>query len=278
MDHPAHVPGRFEAAAAPSCCAFGDARRGPKWPESANYPAFGGGSTPRAHRRRPWASGTPAGALKTALYMYQVCFMQQPHRHLCPGRCTRRRPNTLPPLLNRRPVPTAGDPSHLTHLSGPWGPLCTCTRLVSYSHRLVVCALGNAPRGAKCPKKRPIAPLSMLDRCLVPPSLNKDPRHLKGPGNRLVHMPVGSKQPPPRRVVPLAMHVEEPPKKANSATSGAGLALRAFRQRPKESDTPAGALGTALYTYRVGFMQPPPRRLCPGRCTQLFKIYVKAAS
>ena len=74
------------------------------------------------------------------------------------------------------------------------------------------------------------------------------------------------------------MHVEESPKKANSPTSGAGLPPHALRQRPEESVTPAGALGTALYTYQVGFMQPPPRRLCPGRCTQRVKIYVKAAS
>ncbi len=92
-----------------------------------------------------------------------------------------------------------------------------------------------------------------------------------------MHIPVGSKQPPPRRVVPLAMHVEESPKNANSPTSGAGLRSHALRQRPEESDTHAGALGTALYTYQVGFMQPPPRRLCPGRCTQRVKIYVKAA-
>ena len=40
---------------------------------------------------------------------------------------------------------------------------------------------------------------------------------------------------------------------------------------PEASDTPVGALGTALYTYQDGFVQPPPRRLCPGRCTRRVK-------
>jgi hypothetical protein len=37
---------------------------------------------------------------------------------------------------------------------------------------------------------------------------------------------------------------------------------------PEASATPSGTLGATLHTYHVGLKQQPPRRLCPGQCTQ----------
>ena len=135
--HPVHVPGRFEAAASPSCCALGDARRGSKVAQKGQLPRRWWWIDAPCHSPRPEASDTPVGALGAALYTYQVGFMQPPPRRLCPGRCTRRvksggkkRPITPPLMLDRRSVPPTDDPRHLTHLPGPWEPPCEHTRSI----------------------------------------------------------------------------------------------------------------------------------------------------
>ena len=88
--HPVHVPGRFEAAASPSCCALGDARRGSKVAQKGQLPRRWWWIDAPCPSPKPEASDTPVGALGTALYTYQDGFVQPPPRRLCPGRCTRR--------------------------------------------------------------------------------------------------------------------------------------------------------------------------------------------
>ena len=126
---------------------------GQKWPQ--NCPAFEAGSMPRAPfpQQRPEASETPAGALGTTLCTYRSVRSSRRPVVLFPWRCTwksrPKKPIALPLVLDYRPMPSAKGPRNLTHLPGPWGPLCTRTRSVLCSRRPVVCALADAHRGSK---------------------------------------------------------------------------------------------------------------------------------
>jgi hypothetical protein len=127
-------------------------KRGPK---KADCPAFDAGSMPRAPfpQQRPEASETPAGALGTTLCTYRSVRSSRRPVVLFPWRCTwksrPKKPIALPLVLDYRPMPSAKGPRNLTHLPGPWGPLCTRTRSVLCSRRPVVCALADAHRGSK---------------------------------------------------------------------------------------------------------------------------------
>ncbi len=74
-----------EAAASPSCCALGDARRGSKVAQKGQLPRRWWWINAPCPSPRPEASDTPVGVLGTALYTYQVGFMQPPPRRLCLG-------------------------------------------------------------------------------------------------------------------------------------------------------------------------------------------------
>jgi hypothetical protein len=148
---------------------------------------------------------------------------------------------TPPLVVDRRLVPTAEGPGHLAHLPGPLGPLCTCIRSVLCSRRPVICALGDAPGGSKVDKKRLMAQLFRLDRYFVrpPPPPRQRPEASETPvgalGATLCMYRVGSKQQPPRRVVPWVMHVEGQkwPKRASYLAVGGGSTPRALRQSPR---------------------------------------------
>ncbi len=90
-DTPLDVPGRFEAAATPSCCALGDAHRGSKFAQArANCPASGAESAPCISESRSEASATPTGDPRITLYTYQAGLSSRRPVVLCPGRCTQR--------------------------------------------------------------------------------------------------------------------------------------------------------------------------------------------
>ena len=94
------------------------------------------------------------------------------------------------------------------------------------------------PEGQKWPKKGLMAQLFRLDRCLVRPPRQRHEASetpVGALGATLCMYRVGSKQQPPRRVVPWVMHVEGQkwPKRANYLAVGGGSTPRALRQCPR---------------------------------------------
>ena len=90
--NPSYVPGRFEAAAAPSFVPWAMHTEGQRLTKKKgpNTPPHERDQCPVPPRRSPEASVSPSGSLGTALHTYQVGLKQPPPRRLCPGRYTPR--------------------------------------------------------------------------------------------------------------------------------------------------------------------------------------------
>ncbi len=88
---PSYVPGRFEAAAAPSFVPWAmHAERKRQTKKRLNTPPHERDQRSVPPRRSPEASVSPSGSLGTALHTYQVGLKQPLPRRLCPGRYTPR--------------------------------------------------------------------------------------------------------------------------------------------------------------------------------------------